>query len=277
MRSFIKTAALALFAIGFAFAAAAATPEVMASIPGHPGLRYFDLLRLVVPDLVPGADGGAVGRSVVALRAFGDGKPVEPPHEIKLDSLATRAIPGDPERLLLLVDLGEGDGEVARVNALALVQLAPSPRLLDVVDVGTDRETSFGEAPPFVLAPKSPLITIVSGHNNSNQAYLSTQMLFVRDDRLAEIGGFFTLSDHGCAFDRLQTPHFAPAPGGGLTVEVVETVTRTGVDCGDEDKGAPRAGRKTWRADYRWDAKGRRFVTSSKALERLGKIDEGRF
>ena len=267
----------ALFALSFAFAAEAETPEVMAAVPGHPGLHYFDLLKLIVPDLAPAAAGAAVGHAPVPIKPVGGGKSVEPPADIKIAFLATRAIPGDPERLLLLADLGEADGDVMRMNALALVQLAPSPKLLDVVDVGADRETSFGDAPPIPLANKSPLIPVVSGHNNSNQAYLSTQLLFLRDDRLTEIGSFFTLSDHGCAFDRLQTPRFAPAPGGGLTVEVIETVKRTGVDCGDEDRTAPRAGRKSWRADYRWEAKGRRYVTPSKALERLFKVDEGRF
>jgi hypothetical protein len=275
----MKAGALALFAICFAFAASAATPDVMSAVPGHPGVRYFDLMKLVVPDLAPDADSSAVGHRVVPLAAVGDRKKVETPPDIELRFVETVEISDDPTRLVVLADLGEVEFETATVNALALFRLTPTPKLLDVVDVGTDRNTGFSETPTGLLAPKSPLILVASGHGNSNQAYLSTQMIYIRDNRFEEIDSVFTLSDDGCAFDRKQAASFrlspSPGPYRALDVEVLETVTPTDAECGDEK--APPASETAYRASYGWDAKRRKFVTSSKELDRLFKLDEKRF
>jgi hypothetical protein len=56
---------------------------------------------------------------------------------------------------------------------------------------------------------------------------------------------------------------------------VIETMTPTEAECGDEK--APPASKTAYRASYGWDAKGRKFVTSSKELDRLFKLDEKRF
>ena len=150
---------------------------------------------------------------------------------------------------------------------------------MDVVDVGNDRSAGFSGAPTARLAPKSSLILVASSHSNSNQSYLSTQMIFIREDRLQLINSVFAFSDKACAFDRKHVATLTPAPSPGpyraLQVEVLETVTATGADCGSDKP--PPAGKKAGRAVYRWDAKVRRFVTKSKQLDELFKLDMKRF
>ena len=67
-------------------------------------------------------------------------------------------------------------------------------------------------------------------------------MIFIRDDRFEEIDSVFTVSDGGCPFDRKQAASFTLAPSSGpyraLHVEVIETVTPTEAECGD-DKAPP--------------------------------------
>jgi hypothetical protein len=234
-----------------------------------------------VTDLTEGPD-GAVGRSVVAFRHVeGPGNETAPPSPIVVQSLDAMAIPGAPDRLVLLADLGTPPDSVADAAMLALYALSPKPRLLDVVEVGTDRDVGFaGPSAPEMLAPDSPLILVSSGHDNSNQSYRSTEMMFIRGDRFAFIGSVFTFGDSGCAYQRTQTPLFAtvaaPGPYRGIEVRVREEVTIPADAC-EADAQTPRAGVSLHRATYLWDRGLGRFVTRSKELDRLAAEDAERF
>jgi hypothetical protein len=261
-------------------AASAAAIEIGDSVAGRPDLTYLDLMKLIVTDLAPDEQGGAVGHHVVAFDHI-DGKEAkgDPPAEIALTSLETMSIPGDPSRVLVLADLGPSEGFVADAVLLALFAVAPKPRLLDVVEIGTDRSTGFSDAKVGLLAPRTPLILVYSTHNNSNQTYLSTKMMFVRGDRFRLIDSLFTFGDRNCADESAQDPTFAVfagrTPYSVVHVSVVERVTQTGQDCGDQKPR--RAHVKTYQANYRWDARRQIFTTQSKQLERLAAEDQKRF
>jgi hypothetical protein len=249
-------------------------------VPGRAGLTYLDLMKLVVTDLGPLGKDGAVGHKVVPFTHI-DGKDArsDPPDPIALQSVETMAIPGDQSRLVVLADLGPSEGEVGDAELLALFALSPAPKLLDVVEVGTDRFTGFSDAKGGLLAPATPLILVYSTHNNSNQSYLSTKMMFVRGDRFQLIDSVFTFNDGYCSYARRQEPAFAMLPDRGpyraLHVLVRESVVATGAQCGDEK--APHAHVETYQATYRWDARRQRFSTQSKELDRLAADDAKRF
>ena len=250
-------------------------------VPGHPGLTALDLVKLVVTDLAPTSDGGAVGHKAVPFTHIqGKEQTGAPPETIALDgtSVDVMAIPGDPSRILLIADLGPQDGFVADAEALALIALAPKPKLLDVVEVGMDRFTVFGEkARPPMLAPRSPLILIESGHDNSDQNFTTIQMIFVRRDRFQWIGGLTTLDEQVCDYKRLEPwfvwtlPSAGPYPA--LHVSVVERVTLTGGNgCGDRKPPRPRLTR--YDANYRWDGNAQRFTTQSPDMRKLAGENE---
>jgi hypothetical protein len=270
---------VALFWLGGATGVGAAGLD--AAIPGHPGVTAFDLMKLVVTDLALDDDGGAVGHVTVPFAHIqGKDQAGAPPETINLDGskLDTMAIPGDPSRILVLVDLGPQDGFVADAELLALIALAPAPKLLDVVEVGMDRVTVFAEkAKPVMLAPRSPLILIESGHDDSDQDFTTIEMMFIRNDRFQWIGGFSTLDEQVCGYKRLEPWFVWPLPGAGpypaLHVSVVERVTRTGANgCGDQVAPRPRVTR--YQANYRWDARAQRFVTRSTEMQQLAKENE---
>ena len=91
MRRFVVLAVLLL--LGVAPAAAVGLDQ---TVPGHPGLTYFELLRLVVTDLTPDGHGGD---TFVPFRHI-EGKDLtsDLPDTPAFDAVDVIAVPGDPAR-----------------------------------------------------------------------------------------------------------------------------------------------------------------------------------
>jgi hypothetical protein len=277
----MKASALGLAALlWFCAAPPAGAADLGDAIPGHAGLTYFDLMKRVVTDLTPSGKDGVVGHKVVPFQNIdGKGAKGDPPETIALQSVDVMNIPGDDNRIILLADLGPSDGFVANAQLLALFALAPTPQLLDVVEVGTDRFTGFSDSKPVMLAPGAPLVLVYNSHSNSDQSYQSVKMLFIRGDRFRSIGSVFTFDERFCAYEQKQEPSFAtrdsPGPYRAVHVSVVERVAVTGDDCGEEKAPRPRVA--AYHAIYRWDAQRQSFETRSTELDRLAKQNEKRF
>jgi len=242
------------------------------AVPGHAGLTYFHLMKLVVTDLDRDDQGNAVGHAVVPFRHIeGKDSKGDPPETITLNSVQSVPIPGDDSRLILLSDLGPSEFHIADAKLLALFVLAPLPKLLDVVEVGTDRFTGLRGTKPMMLAPRTPLIIIDSEHHNSNQSYHTSEMIFIKGDRFRLIDSIFTLGEASCAYRRTQELSFSVLAGNGphraLRVAVEDSITATGEDCNDEKTPQPHV--STFQVIYRWDPRQQRFVARSTQLKRL--------
>lgn len=277
LSSFLSAALLATLAPVTATAASLDDP-----LPGHPGVTAFDLARLVVPDLA-NSDDDATGHKTIRLRHIDGEKALAPPEDpvtLGSDAVDLMAVPGRPDRILALIDLGASDGNVEEATVLGLYELSPKLKLLDAVEVGNDRWTDMAAKNPPMLAPGSPLIVVDSGHSNSNEAYNSTDLVFVRGDRLALVGDLFTFNESFCAFDRTQETTYralpAPGPYASVQVTVRETTKLTGED-GCSDQPAPRKGGvKTYQGVYRWDAAKGAYVSHSKSLDALDAVNTAR-
>ena len=265
-----------------AHAAPAPAASLDDPLPGHPGVTEFDLAKLVVPDLTNSGD-GATGHKTVALRHI-DGKdalaPPEDPITLGSDAVDLMAVPGRPDRILALIDLGASDGNVEEATVLGLYELSPRLKLLDAVEVGNDRWTGMAAKNPPMLATGSPLIVVDSGHSNSNEAYNSTNLIFVHGARLTLLGNLLTFNQSFCAFDRTQETTYraipAPGPYNSLQVSVRETTKLTGEE-GCTDQPAPRhADVQTYQGVYAWDAAKNAFVSHSKSLDALDALNKAR-
>ncbi len=235
-----------------------------------PRLTSSELAKRLLAELAPGG-GTDVSEYVVvpprhidpALKRTG-----EAAEHFKFSHVETMAIQGDAARIVLLVRLDPATGDRNAMSLLALFAVAPGVRLLDVVEVGSDRWTGFRDKPQVSLGLGVPLIVIDTGHDNSNQNYLSSAMMFVRGNRFRLIDQVFTFSDSACTVTNRQSPSFVTISDSGLyraiRVVVRETVTPTGEVC--ETAVVPRAGVTFHRAVYRWDGRRERFVTRSRAL-----------
>lgn len=245
------------------------------AVPGHPGLTYLALMKQVVTDLQPDSS----GHKIVAFQHIaGEDARVDPPQTVSLSSVDVMPVPGDTSRIVVLADLGPSEGYVAHPVLLVLFELRAKPKVLDVVEVGDDQDTSFlTEKPPALLAPGAPLILVSSEHGNTSRSFLSTEMIFIRGDRFQFIDRISAVGARSCAFERTRDPRFTtvpaapPDPYRGVSVAVRQKITVTHEDGCDDI--APKPGLSTYRAIYRWNAATQRFATTSTAIKRLSADD----
>lgn len=259
-----------------ALAGAAFATELSDPVPGHPGLTYFALAKLAIPDLTLTGD-GASGHKVAKFRHIeGEDMRADPADDIKLDSASLQVlpIPGQPNRLIVLIDTGGSDGNVEEAVLMGLFALdGARPRLLDLVEVGNDRWTGVDtEHPPQMLAPGAPLIVVSSSHSNSNESYDDTELVFVRNNRFELIDSRFTYNEQNCGYQLTQDAAYTAAPAKGPYADISATITKT-VSHDDEDCGEgaklPTAGPTTYHGVYSWDVAHARYVTHSPALKAL--------
>ncbi|MGA0599158.1 hypothetical protein ACO2Q3_00470 [Caulobacter sp. KR2-114] len=253
-------------------------------VPGHPGVTYLRLLRQVVPDLAADpATGELHGHLDKALRhPAGKDYGGDPPDPIVVTGAEALSIhSGGRVRLIVLADLGQSDDRVASTTLLALYDDSPQPRLLDAIDVGMDRDTSFSEHPRLALGPGDDALVTYSEHSNSSQTYSSWLFLFVRGDRFQRLATLFALSSRACGWQDLEAPTFITRADPGrpyrrLDITVSETITNDGTTgCGDDP--VPRPAHHTYRATYRWNPARQRFETASPDLKRLDRSNRARF
>ncbi len=152
-------------------------------VAGHAGITYFDLMKMVVTDLEPESTGDAAkAHQIVSYRHIeGKNAKTDPAGPVELNSLEPLVIHTDGRtQLALMADLGPSDEAVAEFVLLALFDLNGKPKLLDVVEIGTDRLTGFSDHPLLPLGHRSDLIRISSDHFNSDEDFVNTELLFVQ-------------------------------------------------------------------------------------------------
>lgn len=244
-----------------------------ASPPSANGASWAALLRTLLPDLAAAADGSLVAHEVADYRHIdGDDAYNDPPDDVRVTSLAIRVVRehGRP-RLLVLVGVDPPEGALG-MALLALIDPAPTPRLLDLVDVAGDRETYFDDSVRLDIGHGGDLIGILNAHLNAGEDAALVDLIYVRDDRFAKLAQIGRRSLTGCGFESLQTQSLALVPDphaefDSLAVTVVEAVRRTSGDCGARE--APRPGRRSWRTTFKWNPRQHRFDASSHDLEAL--------
>jgi hypothetical protein len=273
-----------LLTLPFAAAARAegvAFPDLEETVPGADAVTYLDLVRQIVPDIAA-TDNGYEGHKVVEIRGIhGDDTENAPPDAVGLFNAAVLPIQSDgKDRLLMLLDLGQAEDSAEGYAVLALYSLAGPPKLLDAAQVGYDRNTYFFDPGFLSLGEGRNLVLTMSMHSNSNQAYVTTLLTLLRNDRLQFVDTVFTFDDNGCSYDRQQLPEFHAGDRDGraysdIVATVTETTKPTGSDCGEEQP--PAEGARTITVTYRWDDKVSRFVADSNAFEKLAEENAQRF
>lgn len=278
---FLLAACLALPLATPAPAGEVTFPQLADAVPGAGGATYLELARHVLPDLA--LEGETYeGRAVIDLRHLGGADMAGPPPEgfSVFDVPVTPVRAGGRDRLLMLLDLGQAGDLPEGFAALALLDPAGKPQLLDAAQVAFDRSTYFRDPAAVPLGPDDDLLLTMSTHFNSQQGYVTTAMTLVRDGRLQLVDTVFTFDERVCGFERIQLPAFRAGergdrPYADIVVTVTEETKRTEEDCGAAE--LPDAGVRAVEVTYRWDAAQMRFLPDSDALEVLARETEDRF
>jgi hypothetical protein len=278
----------ALLALGSSGAAAAVLPRGKTSqaadlsTPVRAGSKttYFDLLRKLFPDL--DAEGNAHGTVPLgSLSEPRERKAVE--GDIKFDFKPYR-INSEGRRLLLLwVDLtaaGAGAGTTYEGEAvvLAVFSLEPDARLLDALEIKTDRFTGFWQdRPTFRLSPQTDALVVYSTHSNAGESYNRLDMLFVDGGRFKQIASLFTYDTQGCGAGFTATPYFraVAAPGGKYPRVLLKVKLRREPDGPECDRRAAGYTR-FYEGVYRWNPSKESYEGGSRRLERLDEFNQRR-
>ena len=248
------------------------------AIPGHSRLTWGAALKLMLPDVHPGTDDSIEATTLAKARRLDSADEVAADGALHATWLSARDVTeAGQARLLVFAEVDQSLSDRPGSALLALIDPAPQPRLLDLVDVGDDRENSLLSSPALKIGANSDLVMISSSHFNSNEEYAIRTALFVDRDHFDTVASVFLLSSKFCGYERAQTADFVtrPKPGAefaSLDITVTEHAKRTTEDC----DSAPRAksGVTTWRATFDWNPAKRAFTTQSRALDALAKHNE---
>ena len=182
---------------------------------------YFDLIKMILPDLQFDATdpNSAAAHRTIPIRNIEDKEAESLEGDFSISTFGTRWTMSDGRQVLLVqLDLAaEGLNEATpyqgEASLLAAFTVDPAPKLLNVMDVKTDRFTDFWEQQPvFQLNSQNGAFIIHNTHWNSGESYNDIRVLFLRDGRFETITSVFLLNTLGCGAHITETPNFRALP-----------------------------------------------------------------
>lgn len=258
--------------------------ELDQAVPGHIGLTYFDLAKLVFTDLREDK-GRYAGTPPEPVRN------IVPEYEeavgagiVRFTNLAvTQARAGGKERLVVLIDIGTWSDLDESLALLCMFGFDDgTPKLLDIVNVGLDQSTFFRDPGAIPLGAEESAVVTSSQHFNSNQSYEALALALIRNDRFEHIDDIWLISDRACSWGRYEVPSFAGRQAGDgfgdFTVTVTDTLEAPPArveECGDEVP--PAAYSNAYSATYKWDSVRSKYVADSDAIDKLEALNKDRY
>jgi len=252
------------------------------SSPVQSGSRttYFDLLRELFPDL----HADATAHRTIPFRGISEPREREAVTGNITFDFKPYWFRSEGRRLLLLwVNLAAEDANAGtpyegEAVVLAVFRLEPSVKLLDALDIKTDRFTGFWkDRPVFHLDSRSDAFIIYSTHWNAGESYVSLEMLFVDAGRFKTIASRFIYETQGCGANFTETPYFrAVADPGNKYPEVLVKVKLRKKPDEDTCDHPARGYTRYYQGLYRWNPAKGRYESNSRQLDRFDKFNEKR-
>jgi hypothetical protein len=193
------------------------TPTLRSVIRKGSNTTYFELLRMLLPDsqFDSGDSNSATAHRTIPVRHIADNEAESLKGDFAVTVFETRWLMSDGRQILLLhLDLSadganEGTPYEGEATLLAAFSVDPTPKVLDVMDIKTDRFTDFWEAQPaFQLNSQNEAVVVYSTHFNAGESYNDLQLLFLDGERLKTITSIFLLNTQGCAATFNEIPYF---------------------------------------------------------------------
>ena len=202
--------------------------------------------------------------------------PEKPPPRYFLDGVKFVRFTGDGRPLLAALFGGNNDG----IAVLALFEDGAQGRLLDLVNVRSDRSTTLLQQPALRLSPMASAFALVNSHDSHTVAYAENTLVFVQGGRFAEIGGFSMNQSHIDGDSEMkQTAVLRVVPGADKAHARIEAIVTTTTREQPEGSGPrPRKAAVTItkaRGVWRWNAAAQTYEAQPSALGKLGDWSEG--
>ena len=250
--------------------------DINTPVPGHPDLVYFDLLRQLVPDLVPNetiASGTEIAPIPHVMGPFmGSDGLAKLPARITFGSFQTRIAQFEGEqRLLILAGLGPSEVQNTPTLLLAFSDDA-KPKLIDAMDVALSQIVSFGPE-PVDIADNDQVMLVTSQLPSGDGTEFRDVLMFMRDGKFQPIGLFSRFEQTGCGFEWTQPISIVaqqsatPGPYDAFWVTITDTGALIENGC-DQAVGEPPFA-TDYSALFQWDATTGRFVGDMSEIDRL--------
>jgi hypothetical protein len=247
---------------------------------------YLELIHRIIPDLQidPKDSDVAIAHKTIPFKHLSEKTPAAAlDGDIKLDSFEPRWVKSDGRRVLLLeLNLSseaanQGMNYEGEADVIGAFSIEPSIKLLDVMDVKTDRFTGFWENPSvFPLDSQNDAFLVNSSHSNAGESYNDLTVLFLNHNRFEVITNIFLFDTQGCGATFTETPSFRVLPGKASYPSVMVTI-KVKKDADSQDCDRPTGGYvKVYQALYQWNAAKREYRTSSRQLAALDRFNQKR-
>lgn len=246
---------------------------------------YFDLLRMILPDLQfdPAEPNAATAHRTIPVRHLEDTETEVLEGDFSVSDFGTQWTVSDGRQILLLhLDLSaEGLNQdtpySGGASLLAAFTVDAAPKLLDLMDVKTDRFTDFWEAQPvFQLNSKNGAFVIHNTHWNAGESYNDIRAMFLNGDRFNTITSVFLVNSQGCGANVTETPYFRGLPDSHKYSKVLVKVTLR------KEADSPECSRKTpgytryYQGIFYWNPVKGEYQGNARQLNALDKFNRAR-
>jgi hypothetical protein len=284
-RSVLLTACLAL-TFGIAAGARADDDRLFdpgEAVAGHPGMDYLALVKLALPTLALSPDDHRVEATPPnpQLRNLaGDQYQADPSDPMVLGHIEDRRIKiGGQPRIVLLADFGKDKDRNQDYAVLILMTDEPTPRVLDMADVGVNWDTFFANQDSFAagssvlrLGPGDAALVTHSERDDEDLTVDDFELIAMTGDHFDLINRVRLASEHVCGWDGSQTVKYATRRDPGRRYRRIDLTVRSAFthppgECGPGR--IPPAGAHTYRASFRWNAARGHFDGRTDELKRL--------
>lgn len=279
----IARVVLGLVAVGALWAGGASAQETvgLSSPVGLGSLTtYLDVVRKLMPD----ATSEATAQKMIPLRSIS-----QPRQKTAITGAIKFAFEphwfnSDGKRLLMMSlnitanDANAGTPYEGEAVVLAVFEVDSDVRLLDALEIKTDRFTGFwNDRPLFQLNDRNDAFIVYSSHWNAGESYSQLDVLFVDEGRLKPIASQFLFETQGCGVTFTQKPTFRAIPVAGrkypdVSIRVKLTKERDEASCDRLTRGYT----KYYQGRYFWNAVKRRYEGGSRELDALARFNEKR-
>lgn len=231
-------------------------------------LTYADLARRVAPGLT---NAPVAATALSGIRHLGGADMADVPDQAVITSIVRLDIVLERKpAMLLLYGYGMARDAAQSVSLLALFDMSGEPRLLDVLDVGMDRETFFMEPLSYVALKNGVgVLFIRNAHHNAGEEFVQTSILALWGDKMHEVDTIGSVSwDAGVA--RIRTTMSFAQVADADAIEATADIEVHGCedDCPESERAKLPMTRQI-RVRYAWDAAKATFVADSKAFDEL--------
>src|SRR4030095_12438662 len=248
---------------------------------------YFKLLEMLFPDLQldPNQPAAGIAHRTIPLRHMTEnGEPEALAGKFALTDFEERWITSNGHRVLLLhLDLSAegangGTPYEGESTVLAAFTVEPVAKLLDAMDIKTDRFTGFlEEHPVFRLNAQNDAFVVNSTHWNAGESYNDVSVLFLDGNRFKTVTTLFLLDTQSCAETFNQTPFFRAAPRAASKYPNIIVRVQLKKEADEKECTRPTPGyTRYYQAVFSWNGTKGEYQGNARQLRALDKFNRER-